>query len=363
MKLKVTFSLILLSALLLSSCDDMKDIPTPVSLPETPGESGHLYVLSEGLFNMNNSTLADVNFQNRTITPGFFESSNGRGLGDTANDMALDGNYLWIVVNVSSQVEIVDRATGISVRRIPLFNENGIARQPRYIAFAGNKAYVCCFDGYVVRIDKTTLEVDGTVLCGRNPDGITVSNNKLYVSNSGGLDQPNYDNTVSVIDLNSFTETKKITVGLNPYKAITDNEGDVYVVCRGNNSDIKPDLYCINSVADTVKQSFGVEAINITLSNDTAYMYNFDYVNNNYWIGKFDCKNEKLIPGNFITDSTQLERPFAINVNPNNGHVYLSDAHTYTIKGDLICFDRNGKHLYTLPSIGLNPNTIIAVSE
>jgi len=362
--MRFSFSLLylILFLFLLSSCDDMKDVPTPVDLPETPGESGKIFVLSEGLFNMNNSTLSLINFENRTIKPDFFSSVNDRKLGDTANDMKIYGNWLWIVVNVSSQIEVIDINSGISVRRIPIFNDRGVARQPRFITFSGIKAYVCSFDGTVTRIDISTLTVDGNVSCGRNPDGITVANGKVYVSNSGGLDQPDYDNTVSVIDLNTFTEIKKITVGVNPYKMETDNEGDVYVVSRGNNSDIKANWSRINSQTDEVVQTFdNIQAINFTLRNDTAYLYNFDFVRNSYWIKTFDCKTEKLISENFISDSTKLERPFGIYVHPTNGNVYLTDAHTYTIKGDLLCFNRNGKLQYKLESIGLNPNAIIAV--
>ena len=142
----------------------------------------------------------------------------------------------------------------------------------------------------------------------------------------------------------------------------TDNEGDIYVVSRGNNSNIKASWSRINSQTDEVVQTFdNIQAINFTLRNDTAYLYNFDFVRNSYWIKTFDCKTEQLISENFISDSTKLERPFGIYVHPTNGNVYLSDAHTYTVKGDLLCFNRYGKLQYKLESIGLNPNAIIAV--
>ncbi len=349
---------------LFTSCDDMKDVPTPIDLPETPGETGQLYVLSEGLFNMNNSTLCKVNFEKRTITTDFFSHMNDRGLGDTANDMKLYDNMIWIVVTVSSQVEVVDINTGISLRRIPIFNDKGVARQPRFITFSGNKAYVCSFDGTVCRIDIPTLKIDGVTTSGRNPDGITVANGKLYVSNSGGLDITDYDNTVSVIDLNTFSEKKKITVGINPYKIETDSEGDVYVVSRGNNAGIKASWSRINSKIDEVVQTFSqLPAINFTIQNDTAYLYNFDFVSNSYWIKTFDCKTEQVISENFISDSTQIDRPFGISINPKNGYVYLTDAHNYTVNGDLLCFSRNGKLLYKLKGIGLNSNSVLVVTE
>ena len=85
---------------------------------------------------------------------------------------------------------------------------------------------------------------------GKNPEGLVVQNGKLYVTNSGGLDYPNYDTTVSVIDLATFSEIKKILVGVNPGGIATDSQGDVYVVARGNHGDILPQLVRINSVTD-----------------------------------------------------------------------------------------------------------------
>lgn len=362
MKRLIQSLFLLMFIILLPACDDMKDMPTPIDLPLTLGETGKMYVLSEGLFNMNNSTLGLLNFDNRTLTSDYFLYQNNRGLGDTGNDMKPYGSKLWIVVNVSSQVEVLDLKTGISIRRIPFFNENNVARQPRYITFYDNKAYVCSFDGTVERIDTTSMAIEAVTTVGRNPDGITVANGKLYVSNSGGLDMPNYDNTVSVVDLNTFKEIKKDTVGINPFKLETDSSGDVYVISRGNNSNIKAKLVRIDSQSDKVVQTFSnLPVVNFTIHNDTAYMYNYDFVNNTYWIKTFDCKTETIISDNFITDGTTLQRPFGIYVHPTNGNVYLTDALNYTTKGDLFCFSRKGKLLYTVESVGLNPNTVLAI--
>lgn len=338
----------------------MKDVPTPDYLPDTKEETGKMYILSEGLFNMNNSTLGCINFESKTIDYDFFALLNNRGLGDTSNDMKLYGSKLWIVVNVSSQLEVMDAKSGISIRRIPFLDTNGDVRQPRYITFYKNKAYVCSFDGTVARIDTSSLIIEAVTTCGRNPDGIAVANGKLYVSNSGGLDIPNYDKTVSVIDLNTFSEIKKITVGLNPYKMEADSQGDVYVVSRGNNGNIKASWCRIDSKTDEIAETFSnLPVVNFIIRNDTAYLYNYDFTTDNYWVKTFDCKTEQIISDNFISDATILERPFGIYVHPTNGNVYLTDALTYTVKGNLLCFDKNGKLKYKIEGVGLNPNTVL----
>lgn len=356
----INFVFNITTCIFICSCNDMRDVDTPTNLPNNILETGKMYVLSEGLFNMNNSTLCFINFDKKTLKSDIFSFQNSRGLGDTGNDMKINGNKLWIVVNVSSQVEVVDLETGISIRRIPIFDELGKGRQPRFISFYENKAYVCSFDGTVSRIDINTFAVEKTIKSGQNPDGITVANAKLYVSNSGGLNMPTYDKTVSVINLATFTETKKIIVGLNPFKLETDSEGDIYLVSRGNNGNIKPLLQRIDSKTDEVIQSFdNLPVVNFTIHNDTAFLYHFDYITNNYWVKTFDCKTEKIISENFIVDNTEIERPFGITVHPTNGNVYITDALSYTVKGKLFCFKKDGTFNYEIDDIGLNPNNVI----
>ena len=370
LKIKLFFSLKLLVrniALLfvptfmfvLSSCNDMEDQLRQNELPVAE-EFTTFFVLSEGLFNLNNSTLAMYNLNTKETFTDFFLSVNKRGLGDTANDMGLYGSKLYVVVTVSSQVEILDASTGKSLKRIPMFNGQGIAREPRFIDFHNGKAYVCSFDGTVAKIDTASMKIEGFVTCGRNPDGICITNDKIYVSNSGGLSYPNYDNTVSVIDIETFKEIKKIIVGSNPYKLHADSEGDVYVVSRGNYRMQSGLFQKINSKTDEVAQSFDdIQALNFTIHNDTAYIYNYHPTSNQYSFVVFDCKSEIILNDNFITDGTVLHNPFGIDVNPANSDVYITEAYAYTIWGDVLCFDNHGKLKFRLREIGLNPNKVV----
>jgi YVTN family beta-propeller protein len=345
-----------------AACDDMKDKHETNIFPENTNESGKLFVLSEGLYHLNNSTLACIDYEKRQMEFNFFGIKNGRGLGDTANDMKRYGNQLWIAVCGSSQVEILDVSTGKSIKKLPLTNENNEPRYPRAITFWGNKAYVCSFDGSVTEIDTANFVMKTDIYCGRNPDGIAAVNGKLYVSNSGGLDFPNYDSTVSVINLSTHRELKRIKVGQNPYKLQADSEGDIYVVSRGNNGTIPAVWQRIDSKTDELLQTFdNLPVGNFVIQNDTAYLYNFDFISNNFWYKSFDCKTERIISDQLITDGTVIERPYSISVHPLNGNIYICDAKNYTTNGDLLCFDKKGKLRYKIQQIGLNPNNVVIV--
>ncbi len=352
--------------LLFIACDDMEDKP---SIPNIDGsnisETGtaELYILSEGLFNLNNSSLARYSFKKGKLTKNYFKDLNKRGLGDTANDMALYGGKLYIVVNVSSTIEVIDFQTGVSIKQIPMLAENGSSRQPRHITFHKDKAYVCSYDGTVARIDTTSLEIDALTKAGRNPENICIQNNKLYVSNSGGLDYSaglGVDNTVSVIDITSFTEIKKITVGPNPGCIIPGPDETVYVATHGNNiADGDFHFVRIDCRTDEVAHIYDEKVMNFAISGNIAYLYNYNYNTESSSIKVFNLKTGQTIRDNFITDGTRINTPYGININPYSDNIYITEAYSYTITGDILCFNQNGQLQFRINRVGLNPNTVV----
>ena len=347
------------------ACDDLEDKPSIV--PESNGDvfetgTAEMYILSEGLFNQNNSSLARYSFNRQRCTNNYFSANNQRGLGDTANDIAIYGNKIYVVVSVSSTVEVIDFPTGKSIRQISLLRDNGSSRQPRAIAFDKDKAYVCSYDGTVARIDTTSLEIEEIVTVGRNAEDICVQNGKLYVSNSGGLDYsgPGVDTTVSVIDITTFKETKKIEVGPNPGKILPGLEEAVYVVTRG--TDIEAGDYHlvkIDSRTDAVATTYDEKVLSFAIDGPIAYLYTHDYQTKDSVIKVFDLNAGTVIRDNFITDGTAIQTPFSIQLNPFSGNIYITEAYNYTVKGDVLCFNQQGQLQYRLNDIGLNPNTVV----
>lgn len=357
--MKKTAYLLLCIVTMATSCDDMRDFEPKRETINTV-ENHNMFILSEGLFNLNNSTLALYDFEKKQLTTDFFLQQNKRGLGDTANSMIRYGNKLYIIVNVSSQVEVLDLTTGKVIEQIPMFDDNKVARQPRYALAHHGKVYVTSFDGTLAKIDTTTLHIEALVRCGRNPEGLCLANGKIYVANSGGLDFPNYDNTLSVIDIERMQEIRKIPIEINPYKVYSDTEGDVYVSSRGNYGDKAYAFQRIDSQIDTVIQNFEhLNVLNFTIKEDLAYLYSYDFSTQNSWIKVFDCKTEQVIDDHFIKGDVTIQTPYSIHTSPYNDNVYISDALSYTVWGDLYCFDKKGKFQYKLTEVGLNPNTVV----
>lgn len=336
----------------------MKDMPRPDV--KTPVEPTRLLILCEGLYNMNNSTLAFVDLSNGTTDYDLFKTLNHRGLGDTANDLKRYGSKIYIPVDISSTLEIIDASTLTSIKRISITNEEGRARQPRRIAFHDGFAYVTCFDGTLIEIDTVSLETTRMVTLGRNPDHIAVANGKAYVSNSGGLDYPYYDATVSVVDLATMAETRRIQVGQNPGCIEASENGDIYVVSRGDYDLNDYTLMKIDTEIDTVIRTFAdIHPLNFCIVGNTMYMYNYNFTAATHWVKTFDCNTDRISNDNLLSEEVRMTTPYSITVDPSSGEIFLTDANSFVLFGHLICINPDGTLRYIISEIGLNPNGVL----
>ena len=189
---------------------------------------------------------------------------------------------------------------------------------------------------------------------GYQPDELEIVGNKMYVANSGGYMVPNYENTVSVIDLESFTETGRIEVALNLHHVRKDAHNQLWVSSRGDYFNTPSRLYCIDTRTDRLIDSVEVAVSNFWLDGDSLYIYSTewsytDYENSiNYAI--VNVKTHKVVCNNFITDGTdrQIQIPYGIMVHPVTKEIYVTDAKNYVSPGILYCFSPEGKQLWSV---------------
>ncbi|MBZ4651528.1 MAG: hypothetical protein JG761_328 [Proteiniphilum sp.] len=353
-KNQLFYYMILLAGLLLWSCTD-NDNPGE----EIPSEGKALLILNEGSMGGNNATLARYDLQEEMITKEYFLNVNKRGLGDVANDMLLYGSKIYIVVNMSGTVEVLEATTGKSLRQIRMETDAGQSKEPRRLAAYGGKVYVTSFDDTVTRIDTVSLAVDGSVEVGMDPEGIAIKNNKIYVANSGGLNWVNgYDNTLSVIDLTTFTEEKKIEVGTNPNTVQVDSQGDIYLSVTGNYGDEPATFKMIRSGSSTAETIAGIGSPQkFVISDNKAYIITGAY-QQPYKLVVYDCLEEEIIADSFISDGTGIAIMYNVSVDPLTGDLFLTST-DYMNPGDLYWFDKSGKLKKRLSAVGINPSVVL----
>lgn len=340
--------------ILLTACD-----PKPQKEGDISFSNG-VWVLCEGLMNGNNAGISYYDIADSKSYTDVFYDQNHRYLGDVANSMVQYGNKIYVAVCNSNLVEVIDINTGKSVAHISFKDKTyqGLTvGSPRRMAAANGKIYVTCYTGHVAVIDTVSQCVEAIGLTGNNPEGIAVAGNELYVCNSGGYDYGVYDSTLSVLNVNNLQEICRIQVGVNPMMAATAHDGNVYVVCYGNYNNVDACFQKINTATHTMEKEYPIKASNFCLNGNKAYVCGTDWATNQSFIKVVDLIAE-AVTGDFITDNTLIQSPYAIMT--GNNDIYVADALDYVSHGDVYCFDVNGKKRFSF-EVGINPNTLIRV--
>lgn len=336
---------------------------TIVTEPLVSGNIEGFYLLNEGNMGMNRASLDMFNYRTGVYTKDIYSERNPnvvKELGDVGNDLKIYGNKLYAVINCSNKVEVMDKWTTKRIKKIDIPN-------CRYLAFYKDKAYVSSYAGpvaidpnaeigFVAEIDTATLEITRKVEVGYQPEEMVVHNGKLYVANSGGYRVPNYDHTVSVIDLETFTEIKKIDTGINLLRMAIDKRGDIYVSSRGDYYNTPPNLFVIDSKTDKMTKQLDIPVMEMCMVGDSLYYYSvaWSYITNSNTItyGILDTKTKQIVSDRIITDGTdkQIMIPYGLQVNPETREVYICDAQNYVVTGYLYCFSPEGKMRWKTPA-------------
>ena len=368
MKTAVTKLVLLLTLFAcLASCRK-DELIIPSTDTDTGGGSANtgpvkgFFLLNEGNMGSNKSTLDYYDYETGVYTKNIYAERNPgvvKELGDVGNDIQIYGNKLYAVINCSHFVEVMDVRTAKHIKAVSIPN-------CRYVVFKDKYAYVSSYAGpvlidpnarlgYVARMDTTDLAVIDTCVVGYQPEEMVIVGNKLYVANSGGYRVPNYDNTVSVIDLAHFKEIKKIEVGINLHRMELDRYGNIWVSSRGDYKKVGSKTYVIDSKTDRVTDVLDLlPNSNMTLCGDSLYVYSTEWSwitnKNTITYAIVDTKTKRVVSRNFIRDGTDktIQIPYGVAVNLDTREIFVTDAKDYVTPGTPNCFDPDGKKKWSV---------------
>ena len=325
-----------------------------------------MYLLNEANMGSNKSSIDYVDFRNAYYVRNINAERNPevvKELGDVGNDIQIYGNKLYAVINCSHKVEVMDVRTCKRIGQVDIPN-------CRYIRFAKGKAYVSAYVGPVAidpnaqlgavyEVDTASLAVTRKVTVGYQPDELEVLGEYLYVANSGGYRAPDYDSTVSVVEIYGMKQIQKIPVGINLHRIRKDRYGKLWVTSRGDYNTIPSRLYVLdrkdkNSKEMVVKDTLDIPCSEMYIQGDSLYFYSVEWnkqtERNTVTYGIIDVRTGQLVTDHFITDGTEQDIviPYGICVHPTTGDIYVTDAKNYVSSGVLHCYDRHGKKKWSV---------------
>lgn len=206
-------AVLLMGTAVMTSCSDDNDGPETYLQVYSTGA----YVVNSGnMYSKIESSLTAIDYASSTATQNVFKTANGRTLGNTANDGIVYGNKIYLAVDQSNTIEVIDKKTKQSIKQIKTTELLGNAEgaHPRHIIADGGKVYFTTYGGYVAAVDTTSFALQKKWQVGSYPEGLVIGNGNLYVANS------NYGaggGNISCINLsNDNVETKNIEGVNNP---------------------------------------------------------------------------------------------------------------------------------------------------
>ena len=206
-------AVLLMGTAVMTSCDPAEDYPETYLQVYSTGA----YVVNSGnMYSNIESSLTAIDYASSTATQNVFKTANGRSLGNTANDGIVYGNKIYLAVDQSNTIEVIDKNTKKSIKQIKTTELLGNAEgaEPRHIIADGGKVYFTTYGGYVAAVDTTSFALQKKWQVGSYPEGLVIGGGNLYVANS------NYGaggGNISCINLsNDNVETKNIEGVNNP---------------------------------------------------------------------------------------------------------------------------------------------------
>lgn len=121
-----------------------------------------------------------------------------------------DAQVAYLLDKDSGYLSRMDLTTGRISARVLL------GYQPGYALFLNNQnqlAVSLTLSQRVLLLDPVSFGIMGTITTGSEPQGLAVSDNQLYVAESG-------NNSVSITDLNRLSSHSRMTVGFNPRRLL-----------------------------------------------------------------------------------------------------------------------------------------------
>jgi hypothetical protein len=350
MKLKSIFFLAF-GLIFFSSCEKEDIIP-----PAEKGEFANgIFVLNEGNYGSGNASVTFVDPKLENATNNIYSSSNGGELlGDTAQDLAFYEEKVFIILNVSNTIEVIDRNTFTSLGII----DKGL-NNPRKIAFKNETAYVTNWgdpanpdDDYVALYNVERLSGGYHYSVPEGPEDIIIENGKVYVAHTGGH---SFNNKITVID---GSDQQTVQVGDVPNSMVVDN-GFLWVLSGGKPfyADVetagkisKIDLNTLETVEEYEFQNATMHPANLVIEGDKLY----------YTIGNKVYAFEKgaaSLPEQELFSTEEVTSLYGFAVKDNKVFI-ASTTPDFTGNGTLYVYDATTGELLNELETGINPNGI-----
>lgn len=313
-----------------------------------PKMSEGVYILHLGKDGNNDSKLSYYDIEGNKLTADVFDNINSKPLGDLGEDMIIYGSKMYITVLNSNIIYVTDLESKI-LNTIQPKNDANQPLSPYGLVSHNGKVYASLYGGFVVQIDTTSMEITKQMSVGTYPEKMVVMNNKLYVSNTRTP-----SDSISVINLSSFTRENNIKVAVNPSQMVSDDNGTLYVGAMGDYVDNPAELQKIDTKNNNAVTTLSNDMVSQMTFDSNANRVLFLAYNSSYAIelGYYDIATNKVENKSFVSEN--IDNASNITIDPVSGYFYIATS-DYVSEGAVNVYTSEGTFVKTFKTGGLNP--------
>jgi len=339
--------------IVLTSC-----LPTPDVSVRSDGVlgDGGVYVVCEGLWRQNNSVLSWVGRDGTVVRDVVSVVNASMDLGDTASDIVVRGDTIFVAVSTSRSIELFRRSSGEWLGRILA----PVGSEPYRMALADDSTVFVTnlTDDSITEVDirHGRLRVD-RVPVGPAPEGIAVIRNRIFVANSGYGDLRSSEQgagTVDVFARSDLSRVRRIDSLPNAAAIVADaNRNRIWVSYR-NLPSRKHELggvALIDASSFEVLRRWKLDAPRgLALDRTSGDAFVLHSLGVSRLRGTADTMSI-IIPHRSGSGSDVW---YSLAYQPDGGTLWIGNARSYVTDGEVLAYDTTGKRLLSAP-VGLNP--------
>ena len=323
-------------ALVTSCIEDKPQTPDNVN----PGVN-KVWVLNEGNFQAGNSTLGVYDVDSNTYSADVFASTNSRQLGDVLQSATQIENEVYLVVNNSGKIEVVNKDNFESTGTITGF------KSPRFaLKVSPTEVLVSdLFSDSIAVVNPVTKSITRYIDISSTSEEMLMTNGKVFITNT-------YTSHITVLDL-ATDSISIINTTFNPTTIGLDKNGKVWVLCGGDPfNSINGAIEVIDPATEMVTKTITLSAGSYT--NKMVFNANADslyFLTGNVYKISIDATTQPaaalISAGNYSF--------YGLGYKAKTNEVYLGDAKDFNQKGQVLIYDSNGS-LKRSFACGINPN-------
>lgn len=296
------------------------------SIPVNPDEKylDGVFVTHEGNFTKGNASVSHINASLNNITNDIFRASNARALGDVAQSMAVTDKYVYIVVNNSNTIEVVNKKTFKSVYTIT----EGLS-SPRYAVVKNNKLYVTSLNNKSVNVyNAENFAFVKEIQLNNTAENIVTAGEYIYAANGF------YSGGTAIEVINSANDTNTVDIAFDKaINGISTNGQFVYAL-SANDTTTSISVVSGTNIASTKVLD---QPIARNIVAEGSYIY---YTAGT---GVYKMNNSLASASTKLFDVAQgADFSVFYGFNVINGTIFTSDANGFTDNSKIVIYKEDG---------------------